>query len=143
MRIQNQELTITQEKIDELNKAVAGATMSKGAAIRECFAGGMSIKEISKATGILYNHCYNVANQEVLKHGLEVEKSGRDSGNTKKAQILQLREEGKSLAEISKELGCLYNQVWQVCNKAGLTDKQLNVDPSSDVETESAEVKSA
>lgn len=45
-------------------------------------------------------------------------------GGTKKSQILALLEEGKSIKDISTELGCLYNQVWQVAKAAGMTPKQ-------------------
>lgn len=120
------EKTINDKQVKELCGKIEKKEMSKGAAIREMFAGGMAVKEIATATGIRYNHVYNVVNNEVLVKGLseEIEKSGRASGNTRKAQILELLEQGKTITEVSRELRCLYNQVWQVAKLAGYTKKQ-------------------
>ena len=87
--------------------------MSKGACIRELFAGGLDVKEIAAATGVRYNHVYNVVRNEVIVHDLDVVKDGREAGNSKKAQIVAMLEAGKSITDISKELKCLYNYVWQ------------------------------
>lgn len=115
---------MTNEQVQEVVKNIQDKTISKGAGIRTLFAGGMSVKEISKETGILYNHVYNVCKNEVLVHDLEVEKSGRSSENSKKAQIVKMLEEGKTINEISKELKCLYNYVWQVAKATGHTGKK-------------------
>jgi len=124
MKIQGTTNSITAERAVEIREAVEKAEMSKGAAIREMFANGMSIQEISKTTGILYNHCYNIAKQEVLKHGLEIETTRAIDGNSKKSLIIQGLKSGASIAGISRELGVLYNYVWQVAKKAGMTPKQ-------------------
>ena len=115
---------ITSTKANEVVKKLYDGEMSKSACIKELFAGGMDIKEIAQVSGIKYNHVYNVAKNEVIVHGLEVENTGRAGGNTKKAKIITMLEEGKSVTEISKELKCLYNQVWQVAKAAGYTNKQ-------------------
>ena len=107
----------------EVKKMMAGE-QSKGATIRVLFAGGWEVKEIADFTGIRYNHVYNVCKNEVIVHGLETEATGRAAGNTKKAKILELLAEGKSITEVSQELKCLYNQVWQVAKAAGYTKKQ-------------------
>ena len=99
--------------------------ISKGACIRALFAGGLSVKEISDVTTIRYNHVYNVCKNEVLKNNLEGDISTEREGGTKKAQILELLMQGKTVTEVSKELGCLYNQVWQVAKAGGYTQKQL------------------
>ena len=119
----NERITKTQIK-ETLKKLQAGET-SKGACIRTLFAGGLSVKEITELTTIRYNHVYNVCKNEVIKNGLEGEISTAREGGTKKAQILELLQTGKTVTEVSKELGCLYNQVWQVAKAAGLTPKQL------------------
>lgn len=118
------ERTITEEQVAQVVEKINAKTVSKGAGIRELFAGGMEVKEIAAVTGIRYNHVYNVVKNEVLVHDLQVEMSGRSNENSKKAQIVKLLEEGKSITEISKELKCLYNYVWQVAKGAGYTGKQ-------------------
>jgi transposase-like protein len=62
-----------------------------------------------------------------LVNDLEVETSGRSNENSKKAQIVRMLEEGKTINEISKELKCLYNYVWQVAKAAGYTGKKEEV----------------
>lgn len=121
------ERTITKAKVNGIVKKIEEKEMSKGAGIREMFAGGMSVKEISAESGIHYNHVYNVVKNEVLVHDLEVEKTGRNNEDSKKNQILQLLEEGKTVTEISKELKCLYNYVWQVAKAGGYTGKKDQV----------------
>lgn len=120
----NAEEVITKKAIKAITTKLDKGEISKGAAIRELFAGGLSVKEISAITTIRYNHVYNVVNQEVMKNGLEGDVIRAREGGTKKSQILALLESGKSIKEASAELGCLYNQVWQVAKAAGFTPKQ-------------------
>lgn len=118
------ERTISAEQISKVVADIQEKKCSKGAGIRELFAGGLEVKEISDMTGIRYNHVYNVVKNEVIMHDLEVEKTGRNTENSKKNQIVRMLEEGKSINEISKELKCLYNYVWQVAKAAGHTGKK-------------------
>lgn len=120
----NSEDIITKKDIEAITTQLSKGEISKGAAIRALFAGGLSVKEISAITTIRYNHVYNVVNQEVMKNGMENDVIRAREGGTKKSQILALLEEGKSIKDISAELGCLYNQVWQVAKAAGMTPKQ-------------------
>ena len=121
------ERTITDKAIKEIVAKIESKEISKGAGIRELFAGGLAVKEIAEVTGIRYNHVYNVVKNEVLVKGLqdEIEKTGRSSENNKKNQIIAMLEEGKSITEISRELKCLYNYVWQIAKANGYTKKQL------------------
>ena len=123
------ERTITAKTVKEIVGKIEKTEISKGAGIRELFAGGMSVKEIAEATGIRYNHVYNVVKNEVLTKGLqdEIEKTGRDSENSKKNQIVAMLEDGKSITEVSQELKCLYNYVWQIAKANGCTKKQAAV----------------
>lgn len=121
------ERTINAEQIREVVANIQAKKCSKGAGIRELFAGGLDVKTISNMTGIRYNHVYNVVKNEVLVHDLEVEKSSRSNEFSKKNQIVKLLEQGKSINEISKELKCLYNYVWQVAKAAGYTGKKEEV----------------
>ena len=114
---------ITHERTTELVTEMQEGKISKGACIRTLFAGGLEVKEISTITGIRYNHVYNVVKNEVLIHGLEVEVSSRNNENSKKNQILVLLSQGKSITEISKELQCMYNYVWQIAKAGGYTGK--------------------
>ena len=132
------ETKIEDKKVEEIKAAIEAKTMTKGAGIRECFAGGLEVKEISNKLGIRYNHVYNVVKNEVLVNGLEVEKSQRGGENSKKNQIVQMLQEGKSITDISKELKCMYNYVWSVAKAAGLTKKQVE---SNEPKVESNEPK--
>lgn len=129
MRIKmTDEERMTDRKTKAVLKQLAEGKLSKGACARELFAGGYSVKEISELSGAKYNHVYNVCRNEVLVHGLETETTGRSNGNTKKAKILEMLQEGKTITEVSRELQCLYNQVWQVAKANGLTKKQTIVE---------------
>lgn len=121
------ERTMKEQEVKQLVAKFEAGEMSKAAAIREMFAGGLSVKEISSESGIRYNHVYNVVRNEVLVKGLEdeIERTGRNSANSKKNQIIALLNEGKTLTEVSQELKVLYNYVWQVAKGAGLTGKQV------------------
>lgn len=124
MRLAGMETRMSERKAQAEVKKMNEGSQSKGATIRSLFAGGWSVKEIAEFTGIRYNHVYNVCKNEVVVHGLETEATGRAAGNTKKAKILELLAEGKSITEVSQELKCLYNQVWQIAKTAGYTKKQ-------------------
>lgn len=117
--------TLDNAAVQNINDQITSKAVSKGAGIRAMFAGGLSVKEISEATGIRYNHVYNVVNNEILTKGLqdEIERSVRD-GSAKKDRILELLTDGKTIAEVSTELRCMYNYVWQIAKAAGLTKKQ-------------------
>lgn len=118
---------ITKAQIEDAVAKMQAGEMSKGACIRTLFAGGLEVKEIATITGIRYNHVYNVVKNEVLVHDLEVESSSRSNENSKKNQILAMLAEGKTVTEISKELKCMYNYVWQVAKAGGFTGKKREV----------------
>ena len=115
---------ITKAQVEAAVTAMQEGKTSKGACIRTLFAGGLEVKEISTITGIRYNHVYNVVKNEVLVHDLKVETSDRSNENSKKNQILVMLEQGKTVTEISKELKCMYNYVWQVAKAGGYTGKK-------------------
>ena len=135
---------ITKAQIEAAVAEMQEGKTSKGACIRKLFAGGLEVKEISTITGIRYNHVYNVVKNEVLVHGLEVETSDRSNENSKKNQILALLEQGKTVTEISKELKCMYNYVWQVAKAGGYTGKKkesIEVVVPDDLVAQEEEVK--
>jgi hypothetical protein len=116
---------ISKTQIKATLKQLQAEEISKGACIRTLFAGGLSVKEISDITTIKYNHVYNVCRNEVNKNHLEGDLITAREGGTKKQAILEKLQSGLSVTEVSKELGCLYNQVWQIAKANGLTPKQL------------------
>lgn len=118
---------ITKAQVEAAVAEMQEGKTSKGACIRTLFAGGLEVKEISTITGIRYNHVYNVVKNEVLVHGLEVETSDRSNENSKKNQILAMLKQGKTVTEISKELKCMYNYVWQVAKAGGYTSKKKEI----------------
>jgi transposase-like protein len=124
---------ISKEAVEAAVQAMKNGT-SKGATIRTLFAGGMEVKDISVATGIRYNHVYNVVKNEVLVNDLEVEKSSRSSENSKKAQIVKLLSEGKSITQVAQELHCLYNYVWQVAKAANMTGTKVELKEVSELD---------
>ena len=135
---------ITKAQVEAAVAAMQEGKTSKGACIRTLFAGGLEVKEISTITGIRYNHVYNVVKNEVLVHGLEVETSSRSNENSKKNQILVMLEQGKTVTEISKELKCMYNYVWQVAKAGGYTGKKkesIEVVVPDDLVAQEEEVK--
>lgn len=140
MRLTGERTLGEQEVMGVVEKIHAG-TVSKGAGIRELFAGGLAVKEIAAETGIRYNHVYNVVKNEILTKGLGdmVEKSARGGGNSKRSQILSLLQEGKTITEVSQELRCLYNYVWQVAKAAGLTGKGIKPAPVEEPAVEETE----
>ena len=115
---------ITKAQVEAAVAEMQEGKTSKGACIRTLFAGGLEVKEIATLTGIRYNHVYNVVKNEVLVHGLEVETSSRSNANSKKNKILEMLEQGMTVTEISKELKCMYNYVWQVAKAGGYTGKK-------------------
>lgn len=134
---------ITKAQVEAAVAAMQEGKTSKGACIRTLFAGGLEVKEISAITGIRYNHVYNVVKNEVLVHGLEVETSDRSNENSKKNQILALLEQGKTVTEISKELKCMYNYVWQVAKAGGYTDKKQEEEVVAEAPKKGSKAKTA
>lgn len=134
---------ITKEQIEAAVAEMQEGKISKGACIKTLFAGGLEVKEISTLTGIRYNHVYNVVRNEVIVHGLEVETSDRSNENSKKNQILVMLEQGKTVTEISKELKCVYNYVWQVAKAGGYTGKKQEEEVVAKAPKKGRKVKTA
>ena len=134
---------ITKAQVEAAVAAMQEGKTSKGACIRTLFAGGLEVKEISTITGIRYNHVYNVVKNEVLVHDLKVETSDRSNENSKKNQILVMSEQGNTVTEISKELKCMYNYVWQVAKAGGYTGKEQEEEVVAEAPKKGRKVKTA
>jgi len=142
MRLNVEEI-IKDERVEQIVQEITAGNMSKGAGIRECFAGGLEVKDISNRLGIRYNHVYNVVKNEVLTKGLseDIIQSERGGANSKKAQIVQMLQDGKSITEISAELKCMYNYVWAVARDAGFTGKKTEAKKTEPKKTEAKKGK--
>ena len=92
--------------------AIINAEVSKSKRMIELYNGGMDIGSIAKAMGVRYNFVYNVVSNECRKAGTEV-RTTRKQGEVKDS-IITLIQDGKTNAEISRELGKNYNYVFKV-----------------------------
>ena len=101
----NVEVQATKEQIEEV---VNSEVLTKSGKIKELFNLGLEVKEIQKATGIVYNMCYNVITNYVLTNGLEVIKEKRVS---KKDKIFEMFDAGKTNMEVAKDTQTNYNYV--------------------------------
>ena len=116
------EKRITAEEAAEI---VATVGMSKSARIKELWDGGLGIKEISSAMGIIYNHSYNVIQNYILVNGIEVTRAARATG-AKRMDIEAVLLEGKTNMEAAAQFKVAYNRVWKIKNdmiKAGLIEE--------------------
>ena len=91
---------------------IINAEASKSKKMIELYNGGMDIGSIAKLMGVRYNFVYNVVSNEGRKAGLEV-RTMRKQGEVKDS-IITLIQDGKTNAEISRELGKNYNYVFKV-----------------------------
>ena len=95
-----------------MNKIIEGAT-SKSKAMIELYNEGCEIKEIAEAMQVRYNFVYNVVSNYCRMNEVEL-RTNKENGNSKKAMIAKLFEEGKSNTEIAKELKTNYNYVYKI-----------------------------
>lgn len=93
-------------------KKIMDSDASKSKKMIALYDGGMEIGAIAKAMGVRYNFVYNVISNECRKAGAEV-RVLRKQGVVKES-IIALIKEGKTNAEISRELGKNYNYVFKV-----------------------------
>ena len=98
-------------KNEMINKIMAGEG-SKSSKMLKLYNEGLEIGEIAKLMGVRYNFVYNVVSNDCRKSGNEVRVTKKQG--TVKASIIERIEEGKSNADISKELAVNYNYVFKV-----------------------------
>jgi len=96
---------------NELEAMLADTTTSKSAKVKTLFEQGFDVKEISDMVGIRYNFAYNVIRNHIVVNDVAVV---TDKKETKKDGVYKLFDEGKTLAEVSKELKMNYNYVWKL-----------------------------
>ncbi len=90
---------------------------SKSQVIREGFAAGQTIAEISKNNNIKYQMVYNIVSDYCLRNGIEMPKRVTNE-DTKAKRIIEMFESGKyTYNEIAREIGTYYNYVSRVISK--------------------------
>lgn len=101
-----------------IDKIVNG-DMSKSKKMVELYVGGLEIKEIAILLEVSYNFVYNRVSDYCRINDVEL-RVKRQTGESKKDKILELLKEGKTKAEVCKELKVNYNYVFKVEKAAGL-----------------------
>ena len=100
----------------EINAILTGDT-SKSKKMVELYNAGLEIKEISTLLEVRYNFVYNVISNMCRMNDVEL-RTNKDNGNSKKALIIAMFNEGKSNTEIAKELKTNYNYVYKITKEA-------------------------
>ena len=100
----------------EIN-TILTSEVSKSKKMIALYEGGMEIKEIATLMEVRYNFVYNVISNMCRMNDVEL-RTNKDSGNSKKAIILTMFQEGKSNTEIAKELKTNYNYVYKITKEA-------------------------
>ena len=87
--------------------------ISKSQQMINMYNDGKEIKEIAQAMNVRYNFAYNVISNYCRMHDVEL-RTNRNTENSKKAQIIELLESGKTKTEVATELKCNYNYVFKI-----------------------------
>ena len=95
-----------------IEKIINEAT-SKSKAMVELYNAGCEIKEIAEAMQVRYNFVYNVVSNYCRMNEVEL-RTNKENGDSKKAMITKLFNEGKSNTEIASELKTNYNYVYKI-----------------------------
>ena len=95
-----------------IEKIINEAT-SKSKAMIALYNEGMEIKEIATIMGTRYNFVYNVVSNYCRMNEVEL-RTNKENGDSKKAMITKLFNEGKSNTEIASELKTNYNYVYKI-----------------------------
>ena len=104
---------MTKKRINE----ILGSDLSKSKKMVELYNEGLEIKEIATLMEVRYNFVYNVISNMCRMNDVEL-RTNKDNGNSKKALIISMFEEGKSNTEIAKELKTNYNYVYKITKEA-------------------------
>lgn len=90
---------------------IVASEESKSSKMKQLFQLGLEVKEIATLLEVRYNFVYNVISNQVIIEGLEVETTKQSS---KKDQVRELFNQGKSNKEIAIELKTNYNYVYKL-----------------------------
>lgn len=102
------------EVVEKVNNKVI--SKSEGMRILYDMNGELELKEIAELLGVRYQFVYNAVSNYCRIEGKEIRTGERGKGNgvSKKDMIIDLLKQGKSKTEISAELKCYYNYVYNV-----------------------------
>ena len=100
----------------EIN-VILGSDLSKSKKMVELYNLGLEIKEIATLMEVRYNFVYNVVSNMCRMNDVEL-RTNKETGNSKKALIIAMYQEGKSNTEIAKELKTNYNYVYKITKEA-------------------------
>lgn len=92
-------------------KKIVEQDISKSQRMIQLYNGGLEIKDVAKVMGVRYNFVYNVVSNYCRMNGVKMRVVVKE---TKKAAIIKLIEAGKTNVEISAELRCSYNHVFNI-----------------------------
>ena len=90
---------------------IVASEESKSSKMKQLFQLGLEVKEIATLLEVRYNFVYNVISNQVIVEGLEVETTKQSS---KKDQVRELFNQGKSNKEIAIELKTNYNYIYKL-----------------------------
>ena len=98
-------------------KTILASEESKSKKMVAMYNEGLEIKEIATLLEVRYNFVYNVISNHCRMNDVEL-RTNKDNGNSKKALIIAMFNEGKSNTEIAKELKTNYNYVYKITKEA-------------------------
>ena len=101
-------------------KKIVEQDISKSQRMIQLYNGGLEIKEVAAIMGTRYNFVYNVVSNYCRMNDIPMRVVVKEN---KKAAIIELIEAGKTNVEISAEIKCCYNYVFNV-RKAYEKEKQ-------------------
>lgn len=87
--------------------------ISKSQKMIDMYNDGKEIKEIATAMNVRYNFVYNVISNYCRMNEVEL-RTNRDKSDSKKNQIIELLQAGKTKTEVATELKCNYNYVFKI-----------------------------
>jgi transposase len=115
------DVTINQETIVSQVEVIMTQEASKSNKMKQLFDLGLDVKEIAQIMDVRYNFVYNVVSNYVNVDDIPVSHTQAES---KKDQIIEMFEEGKSNKEIAKALKLNYNYIYKVVREYG--EQQAN-----------------
>jgi len=101
-------------------KKIVNQDISKSQKMIQLYNGGLEVKEVAAIMGTRYNFVYNVVSNYCRMNDVQMRVVKREN---KKATIIELIKAGKTNVEISAEIKCCYNYVFNT-RKAYEKEKQ-------------------
>lgn len=99
------------ENLDQEIERIINSENSKSNKMKELFVLGLEIKEIASLLEVRYNFVYNVISNFTIINSIETQKEEKES---KKDQVIELHNQGKTNIEISRILKTNYNYIYKI-----------------------------